>query len=1190
MTPDRAFLLGNALSQENAYHQLKALAESIAQIRQPSTLEDLFHKTATEIRMRLDADRVAIFRFYPEKQWEGEFVLEDLADGCPSVLTERVYDHCFGDQFAPLYQQGQFQAVADIHAAGLSECHADILAKFNVRANLVVPVLQDTQLWGLLCVHQCDHPREWQGHEIEFIQHVATHLGIAVEQSEVVHKAEQQAAKLSRQIERERALAATMSEVRQSLDIDGLFRSVAPMLRELLDVDRVAVFRFDPERNWEGEFVSEDVAGDWGSVVGRRVYDHCFKNQFVSKYQQGHLQAIADIYASNLSDCHIDLLGQFQVRANLVVPVLEGDRLWGLLCVHHCRDIREWSHEDIEFVQQIAEQLSIAIRQVAGITQIKYQAEQQKALTGVISRIRSSLELDTIFTTTVREVRQLLGVDRAGIFKFFPEQGWNGVFVAEDHAEGVSSAISEFVHDHCFGDNYSALYQQGQIFVCANIYESDLKDCYIQILERFQVKANVVVPIIVNAELWGLLCIHQCQSPRQWQDSEIEFSRQIAEQLGVALQQQMHVEQLQAQAAQLADAAVREQAAERQEVIAATVDRIRQSLEIRDIFNTTTYEVRRLLDAERVAIYRFNADWSGQFVAESMADNLEPIIGFIPTINDTYLMETKGGRYAKHQSFSINDIYQSGHSDCHINLLEDLRARAYAIAPIASGDRLWGLLAAYYNSGPHQWKPDEVDLLAQIGDQLGVALQQAESITKVQQQATALKKATERQKALSRTIDKIRQSLDIETIFETTTLEVRQLLGVERVAIYRFNPDWSGAFVADSIVDDWQPAIPSQTVTQHVFSKFDKGGQYPRNEMFVPISQGDQLWGLLMAYQTSRPRYWTEDEVDLLAQVGAQLGVALKQAELLQQTQQQTLQLNQTLEELKNAQARLIQGEKMAGLGQLVAGIAHEINNPVNFIFGNIEPAQMYVTGLLELVELYQQQYATPPPWITAKLEELDIDFVREDLPDLLQSMEEGAKRIAEIVHSMRVFSRMDEAMLKEVDVHEGIDSTLSILSHRLKANGSFPGIEVIKAYGDLPPIHCYAGQLNQVFMNLLTNSIDALQEAPVPSPKIQITTSWLKEHNKVMIAIEDNGVGIPEDVISDIFNPFFTTKPIGEGTGLGLSISYQIITELHGGTLECLSTQGQGTIFQIELPIGEVCDIPAPIGLDEYGLDDIDI
>ncbi|MEH2116335.1 ATP-binding protein [Nostoc sp.] len=288
----------------------------------------------------------------------------------------------------------------------------------------------------------------------------------------------------------------------------------------------------------------------------------------------------------------------------------------------------------------------------------------------------------------------------------------------------------------------------------------------------------------------------------------------------------------------------------------------------------------------------------------------------------------------------------------------------------------------------------------------------------------------------------------------------------------------------------------------------------------------------------------------------------------------------QLRQEAKQLASQLVHSEKMSSLGQLVAGVAHEINNPVNFISGNIGYANQYIQDLLRLLQLYQQNYPHPATEIQKEIEAIDLNFLIADLPNLLTSMAVGAKRITEIVLSLRNFSRLDEAEMKAVNIHEGIDNTLMILEHRLKPKSNHLTIEVIKEYGDLPLVECYAGQLNQVFMNLLANAIDALQESveniewgvgekALPTLQIRIQTKLTGE-NQVVICIADNGTGIPEKVQKHLFEPFFTTKPIGKGTGLGLSISYQIITQKHQGKLQCISAPGQGTEFVIVIPLNQ--------------------
>jgi PAS domain S-box-containing protein len=333
---------------------------------------------------------------------------------------------------------------------------------------------------------------------------------------------------------------------------------------------------------------------------------------------------------------------------------------------------------------------------------------------------------------------------------------------------------------------------------------------------------------------------------------------------------------------------------------------------------------------------------------------------------------------------------------------------------------------------------------------------------------------------------------------------------------------------------------------------------------------------------------------------------------LTQQERERALQLEQALKQLQRTQAQLVQSEKMVSLGQLVAGVAHEINNPTNFIYGNIYAASDYAQDLLHLVELYAKHDPEPVAEIAEQIESIDLDFIAEDFPKLLASMKEGAHRISEIVHSLQNFSRLDETECKQVDIHEGIDSTLLILKHRLTqhplsfsraAAEDLAGcksircseIQVIKDYGELPLIECYPSQLNQVFMNIISNAIDAiasrfandaLEELKVSKLKVeswednlqpcnlQPSTRCIRIHtevvdqNWVVIRIADNGSGIKTDVLSRIFDPFFTTKPPGKGTGLGLSISYQIVVDKHEGQLSCHSVPGLGTEFVIELPI----------------------
>lgn len=334
-----------------------------------------------------------------------------------------------------------------------------------------------------------------------------------------------------------------------------------------------------------------------------------------------------------------------------------------------------------------------------------------------------------------------------------------------------------------------------------------------------------------------------------------------------------------------------------------------------------------------------------------------------------------------------------------------------------------------------------------------------------------------------------------------------------------------------------------------------------------------------------------KDEIGELAQAFNDMADRLAAAynTLEQQVKNRTQELHeknqfleQTLQELQQTQTQLIQSEKMSSLGQMVAGIAHEVNNPINFIYGNLKHAQEYVEDLLNLVETYQQEYPNPKARVIDVATAMDLEFLQEDMPRLLNSMQVGTERIRDIVKSLRTFSRLDEAEMKEVDIHDGLESTLLILQNRLKKKPNSPGIELVKNYGSVPLVECYAGQLNQVFLNLMVNAIDAMEDpscqSPTYQPTLTLETIGLPD-GWVRVTVQDNGMGIPPEVQQKLFEPFFTTKAVGKGTGLGLAISYQIITDRHRGRLFCESEIGQGTRFVVEVPLHQPQEEATVIG-----------
>lgn len=357
-----------------------------------------------------------------------------------------------------------------------------------------------------------------------------------------------------------------------------------------------------------------------------------------------------------------------------------------------------------------------------------------------------------------------------------------------------------------------------------------------------------------------------------------------------------------------------------------------------------------------------------------------------------------------------------------------------------------------------------------------------------------------------------------------------------------------------------------------------KANEKTRPIPVIFISALDDVLDKAQAFDVGGVDYITKPfhGVEVVLRIENQLNLCLLQNKL----QEKNTLLQKALDDLKASQVQMIQQEKMAALGQLVAGIAHEVNNPISFIYGNLQYASQYVSDLVNLIEVYQQEYPNPTPRIQEIVKQIDLNFLINDQQNLMGAMFRGAERIRFIVEALQNFSRLDEAQMKRVDVHQGIDSTLVMLQHRLKQTTDRPAIEVVKEYGNLPLVTCYVSELNQVFMHLLNNAVDALEEhyeqqnsnyrLPITNyqlPSIHIRT-MLTTPDTVKICIADNGPGVCESVLSRIFDPFFTTKPPGKGSGLGLAISYQIIVQKHQGKLTCASSLGKGAEFMIEIPL----------------------
>jgi methyl-accepting chemotaxis protein PixJ len=507
--------------QESEFERARIVMNLNGRLREAMSEEEVLRVAVNEIRQVLKADRVALYRLNSDT--DGTIVEEAVLPGWPKMLWTTLEDPCLAD-YLDHYRQGRIRAIDDLYNAGLDDCHIGLLERFAVKANLIAPILKGKTLYGLLIANQCSGPRIWQASEIELYTQLAAQISFSLDHARLLEQADQQTSQAQ-------VLMDVTRLIRTSLNEEDVLRITVEEVRKVLGCDRVMVYSFDEK--WYGTVVAESVVPTYPKALRANIYDPCFAEGYVEKYRAGRVQATADISQAGLTDCHLKQLKPYEVKANLVAPILKGDRLFALLIAHQCSAPRNWKAGEIDLFAQVASQVGYALEHARLLERVSSEGEKAQLLVDLTRRIRETLVEENVIKTAVTEMRRVLQADRVMIYQF--DADWYGTVIAEAVLPGYPKALWATIKDPCFVEGYVQAYQQGRVQATADIYRAGLTKCHLNQLEPFEVKANLVAPILKNDKLFGLLIAHQCSGPREWKVPEVNLFAQIAIQVGFAL-------------------------------------------------------------------------------------------------------------------------------------------------------------------------------------------------------------------------------------------------------------------------------------------------------------------------------------------------------------------------------------------------------------------------------------------------------------------------------------------------------------------------------------------------------------------------------------------------------------------------------------------------------------------------------
>ncbi len=664
-----------------------------------------------EARNYLNCDRAVVYSLNQDQY--GVIVAESVAFGYTQALDKTIKDPCFEARYLDKYRDGRVRAINDIYQVGMTQCYIEQLEKLEVKANLVTPIIIEGKLFGLLVAHQCDQPRQWQQGEIKFLHQLAKKTGLALENAKLLVDL----VDLQTQAERERRwtnyFTDSIQYIRASIKQDDVLDISVEEVRRVLECDRVVVYSLNQDKY--GVVIAESVSAGYPRALNKTIEDPCFEARYLDKYRDGRVRAINDIYQAGMTKCYIEQLENLKVKANLVTPIINEGKLFGLLVAHQCSQTRNWQDYEIRWMTQIATQVGFALdnaKVLAASAIAQIQAERERRWTNYftdsIQYIRASIKQDDVLDISVEEVRRVLECDRVVVYSL--NQDKYGVVIAESVSAGYPRALNKTIEDPCFEARYLDKYRDGRVRAINDIYQAGMTKCYIEQLENLKVKANLVTPIINEGKLFGLLVAHQCSQTRNWQDYEIRWMTQIATQVGFALDNATLLKLLKKS---------KNDGLPTQLLNNFSLG-ISEKVNKSELLKIAVEQARKVIKLDRVIVYQFDDNPNGNIVAESVVPGYPKALN--SQIKDFCFAKEYGEKYRQGETEAIANIHQANLTAYHLEQLESLSVKASIIVPILQDEQLFGLLIGHQCQQPRPWSQSEIDLFAQLALQLGLAL------------------------------------------------------------------------------------------------------------------------------------------------------------------------------------------------------------------------------------------------------------------------------------------------------------------------------------------------------------------------------------------------------------------------------------------------------------------------------------